>query len=528
MFRRRRTTEWTLEDVAPLEGTPLLKHATRLIAAHGDGPLPGGGWPLPDEPPRDPSKVQYMAGLLDGIGSAGDTQPALLAAAAVLDQLRSEPSTDKVHLVADRLDNIEGAAAFDTLLESLRAGKADRFRLARLARWLCTHGTKRQQVKAALAIIGAAGTPDDLDLVNTLGRLEVLTLYALVAVSNIMPAEAEQAVFALARQVEGWGRIHAFYRLAGTDDPEIKEWMLRGGYASGVLDEEVAFIAADTGDLVGALRGEPDEGLLDWCGRLLVALARGGPAKDMSDYTDGVDAIGNYLRHIGTVAPTLDRLHHLYDLEQYLTGWASNNPHIDAETRARLAGRFTALLDRPGWAALVEGGLASDDVAAVKHVLRLASRFGLDPTPVARAWLPRQPHDLYLWQAVLAAASDDDIDELVELRRQVLPWSAVKTGPANDMGGGPSYRADSCFDMILQWLRKFPGHGWEAISLGLTCRVTRNRNMALAALAEWPRNTWPDSAEDELRRLLFLEPNDKTRKRVRDLLTDTAAPETAE
>jgi hypothetical protein len=284
------------------------------------------------------------------------------------------------------------------------------------------------------------------------------------------------------------------------------------------MDEEVAYIAASTGGLAEALAGDVDEELLDWSGRLLVALAMGGPAKDMSDYPDSATALDAYLRHVGTVAATLQRLQHLYDLERYLTGWAAENPHLDDDNRQALAARTSGILQRPDWAPIVAGGLVSTDIATVKDVLRLASRFGLDPIPVIMDWLPRQPHDAFLWQTVLAAATADNIDELVDLAGRILPWSAIKTGPAKDLGVGPDYRAEACPDQIVQRLQKFPGHGWAAIELGLTCRVTRNRNLAIRTLGDWPCDTWPDGVHDALSRLLFQEPDDKARQRVQELL----------
>ena len=521
-FRSRRSADWSLADVAPLPGVPLFDHVNRLIAECGDGPLPGGGDPLPDEPPPDPAKVRFGAGVMDGIGAVrsgpGATQAAVVAASAVLDLLKDTPTGKKVHAVAERLAAIEGPHSYDQLLNSLTSGSANRLRLAELSRWLCTHGVDRQQVKAGIAMLGVSGTADDCGLVTQLGRLEELTLYSLVALSNLLEARAEQAIFALARQVDGWGRIHAFYRLADTTDADIKSWMLRGGFANDVMDEEVAYIAAATAGLKGALEGDVDDDLLDWSGRLLVALAMGGPAKDMSDYPGGAAALDAYLAHMASAAPSLKRLQHMFDIERYLTGWAADNPLITQESRTGLAERVGAILDHPAWKALAAAGLNSGDLITVKGCLRLARRFGCDPLPVVRDWLPREPYDGYLWQTILADASRGEIRELVQLASEILPFAAVTTGPAKDLGVGPEYRVEACLDQLLQRLQKLAGEGWDAIQLGLTCRVTRTRNLAIRALAGWPRDSWPDGAEDALRRLLFQEPDDGVRQRVKDLL----------
>jgi hypothetical protein len=77
---------WSLSAVAPIPGRPLLAQVQDLLPPSGRGPLPGGGEPLPDEPPRDPSKVRFGGGSLDGImsvrGGRSDGNESLAAASA--------------------------------------------------------------------------------------------------------------------------------------------------------------------------------------------------------------------------------------------------------------------------------------------------------------------------------------------------------------------------------------------------------------------------------------------------------------
>jgi hypothetical protein len=520
---KSRGGDWSLAGVDPLVGLPILEHVERLLAESGRGPLPHGGEPLPDEPPPDPAVIKFGAGSFDGIGGyregPEEDQNPLVAAAAILDLVRSRrPNTAAVHLVAQRLAALRGPGAFDRLLDAVAAARSvPRTRLATLARWLCTHGVDRQQVKAGLTLLGASGAPEDRQLIKTLGLLEELTLYALVALTNLLP-EAEQEIFELAQQVDGWGRIHAVRRLAKTTDPVIQRWLVRGGFANAVMDEEVAFIAATTGGLRTALAQDVDDELLDWVGRLLAALATGGPAQDMSDYDDGAAAISEYLVHMASASATLQRLHHLVVLERYLADSTAENPHLGAEQPSELSAQLSAVLARPEWRSLVADALSSEELTDVKSALSLVDRFDLDPVPVVRSWVPREPHDAYLWQTILARADAAMMADLVALAESILPFDAIQTGPAKDFGLGQAYRAEACLDQILQRLRKFPQQGWTAIEVGLRCRVTRTRNMALAALGEWPRDRWPDGAQEALTQLLFQEPDDKVRKRVRELL----------
>ncbi|WP_146603884.1 helix-turn-helix domain-containing protein [Micromonospora deserti] len=96
-----------------------------------------------------------------------------------------------------------------------------------------------------------------------MGALEDLTLYAVVALRRSQPDRVD-AVFDLARRVDGWDRIHAVNRLADTGDPQIKAWLLREGFRNTILDEYLAHTAATTGDLAGTLAQDTiDEALLE-------------------------------------------------------------------------------------------------------------------------------------------------------------------------------------------------------------------------------------------------------------------------
>jgi hypothetical protein len=98
-----------------------------------------------------------------------------------------------------------------------------------------------------------------------------------------------------------------------------------------------------------------------------------------------------------------------------------------------------------------------------------------------------------------------------------LPLDEIATGPADSLGLGEKYAAHSALDWILQDLKRFPGRGWGFIETGLQSPVTRNRNMALNALLEWPRPSWPEQAPSLLARLRAIEPNQKLRERLQSI-----------
>lgn len=514
---------WSLSAITPIPGRPLLAHVQDLLPPSGRGPLPHGGEPLPDEPPPDPSKVRFGGGSLDGImslrGGRSDGNEPLAAASAVIGLTRKTlPSTKEVHVAANAIAAFAGPDAMDRFLEAIRtSGSFSRTRIAGLGRWLCEHAVTRQQAKAGLGLLGISGRPDDAALIVRLGLLEELTLYSVVALKNLLP-DAGPALYDLAQQVSGWGRIHCIHRLKDSALPEVRYWLLHGGYQNGIMTEEVAFIAATAGGLRAALDTEPDDEILDHAGALLEALAYGGPAEDMTSYSDGGAALTAYLTRMTGAAASLERAGHLSTLDRYLHGWAGDNPLLSAAALQQLRSQIEQVLAEPRWQGPVHAGLSGDDLREVRKALAIARRFGLDPVPVAREWITREPHDGYLWQTLANAASRDEMAKLILLAETLLPFTALPTGPARDLGTGPGFKANHCFELILQRLKDFPGLGWPAVTIGLDSRVTRTRHMALRVLAARPPDTWPEGTTESIQAMAWRDPDNGVKKRARTIL----------
>ena len=317
-------------------------------------------------------------------GGRSDGNESLAAASAVISLTRETPSTRDLHVAANAIAAFKGPHAMDRFLQAIRAsGSFSRTRVADIGRWLCEHGVTRQQAKAGLGLPGISGRPDDASVISQLGLLEELTLYSVVALKNLLP-DADPALYDLAQQVSGWGRIQCIYRLKDSALPEVRYWLLHGGYQNGVMTEEVAYIAATAGDHRAGLDTEPDDEILDHAGALLEALANGGPAEDMTNYSDGEAALARYLTRMATAAASVERAGHLYTLDRYLHGWAGDNPLLSAAALQQLRSQIEQILAEPRWRGRVQTRLASDDLREVRKGLAIARRFGLDPIPHGR------------------------------------------------------------------------------------------------------------------------------------------------
>src|SRR5690349_12117187 len=287
---------WRMPPLPRDEAPTYLAHALALATLYGPGPWPSGGEPLPDavlSTRRGP--VLMSDAVSDGIvthhmRSHGpvDVTPLADTVQALVQHPPTAQALRSLHDAAAALSPVQVA---DPLLAELRRRDLPTERLREVGRWLAEHGTRRAAVAVGIVLLGPAGDHRDRHLLQLLGALEDLSLYAVVALRRSQ-SDRDTAVFELAQRVDGWGRIHAVKRLAGTADPEIKAWLLRDGFRNRILDEYLAHTAATTGDLAGALAQDTvDEALLDGAGDMLLALCRGGPARDITDYPEAPQAI---------------------------------------------------------------------------------------------------------------------------------------------------------------------------------------------------------------------------------------------
>lgn len=523
-MRLRSPREWNLEALDPPAGTSFLAHTEQLLAQQLRGPLRKGGEPLPDDEPPASDGVGWAPGARDAVvgGGAKGNDP-VVAAAAVLDFLRHAPDNRRLRVVLERLDGITGPAAADRLVDAVRLDhRLDHARLAQLARWLCEHGTTRTAVKGGIALLGIAGSADDVALIKKLGLLEELTLYAVVALQRVSPDPAK-SILALAREVDGWGRINAIRRLKDSDDEEVRAWLLRGG--AGGPDElmEIALIAATTGRLADALERDADEALLDGAGSLLSALVGFCPGGDISRYEDVGRAMRAYVRRVSDAPVTLGRTSQLYDIYRYL-GSNADNAHLDQKEREDLKNTYREVLRRPEHREAVRTALIKATGIQFNAALVLAKPFNFDATRAVRERLLAAPWDLFLWQWFVASPDVDRVRAGVTLAEEILPLHRLATGASASLGFGPQFDMDTVLGYVVSRLEPVPDTGWNLIRTALSNRVVGNRRTAVRVLKSRPIDTWPAGVTETIRELAWRDPADDVRSDARELAGAFAGP----
>ncbi|WUH98186.1 hypothetical protein OHR68_32500 [Spirillospora sp. NBC_00431] len=410
----------------------------------------------------------------------------------------------------------------DDLVKELRARDLPRESLHGVARHLAEYGSARDTVKLGIAVLGECGDERDRELLLLLGALEELTLYAVVALVKTQP-DRQRAAYELARRVENWGRIHAVERLKGSDDPEIKAWLLREGFRNGVMNDYLAHIAATTGGLYTALlEPEVDEPLLKGAGNILATLALiGGPAKDMTDYDDAVPAMHRYAELAAAAEPTLDMLHDLLTINRCALrpdsgiDWPRDEPE-------RLTRRYEELLAGPVWRELVLATLNDPhDCGPYGFDMALSCAGQLDMPVLAEALrhLEKDPSSAYAWSWAVEHSDSETVGSVIALAMRVLPLDVLTGGPTVSRGVGPEYALDRVLAAVINDLDEHPGAGVEILRRCLSARMAPTRRRALRILTSWPPEHRPSGLRAWIRAAAATEPDGKLQKEMQALLT---------
>lgn len=517
---------WSLESLTPPWGSleSIFQHV-RLNRPD----------PLPDESVvRGKNQFGWSAGAWDGVMGhswKGTDPPArgseiVLTLRSLLERADARTISTLYRLVVEEplLPSLE--LLVGELTESLSS--VDRGRLLEIGRYFATRSPHRESVKFGISLIGLVGEQPDIDTLKILGKNEEFTLYVSSALNQVAP-EPEQALWELAKEVKGWGRIQTVERLKGTQNAAIKAWMLRDGFRNTVMDEYLACVCARTGRLDEALNQQfVDDALLDGAADIIHALITGGPAEGIDDYAESANACEAYVNHVWSRRNL--GLRHFLAIAKL--GWFLSHPDGWNErerlgwTESRRSGlRATCddIISWERWRSQIQQSLDSTDEFAFYQADSAASTLGIDTWDIHFNRVKVAPLTSSSWFRLMQQTNESRIDEVVTYVEATLPFDQIETGPADEMGLGPEFLPHQALDWVLQDLSRFPGKGWRLIKAGMHSPAERNRNMAINALASWRRQDWPADAVHLIMKAHEAEPVDSIKRRLGDLLEDKAS-----
>ena len=500
-FRR-----WTLSGVErPWGNEPSIHRAVQKGIDPATGKLRADSTELPDSPEPDPDAVAWAPGALDGVlghhtpGEDEEIRARQLHAA--LERLLAAPTLAHFRKFYELVSDATSLGAIDQLTDLVRGdGALSPERVHALGSVLAKEAPRREAVKFGLALLGTIVGAEDDQLLLELGAHEEFTLFAAVALIN--QGRGDEVLCALARRVDGWGRIQVVERLAKTSNPEIKSWLLREGFRNSVMDEYLAHTCAVAGELHVALQApDVDRELLRGAAGILTALANGGPAEDLADYEHADAAISAFVEQLERNPLDLELLAALDAL--------SAREEVSAELKRRL----TTLRAGPNVRSLIESGLTATDPNDFWRADQAARARGMDTFAHHERRVLAGELDVSLF-SLLQAATAHTIARALTATRAQLPLEKVASGAADALGFGPEFVHHTHLDFVLQVLPRFPGHGVDFLLAGLKSPVIRNRNGAVRVLASWTPKRWSPELTASFAQAVAAEPDDDVRERM--------------
>jgi hypothetical protein len=506
----------------------ILEFVRSHIATDQPGMIEGGDTLPDDERVGAGLKFRWAAGAMDGVathhmGTGASDDAVRKTVELVLAYSRQPTAINKLavyqHIIVEHVVSI-----IDPVIEALvKEEGINHDRLYELSHSFVTESPDREPVKFGLAILGLFRQSANEELFQTLGRHDEFTLFCAVALANSSD-DHDESLWTLARNVTGWGRIHVVERLARTENPAIKNWMLRDGFRNSVMYEYLAATCARAGGLLAALSDDHvDRELLTAAGEIIQALIAGGPAEGIDDYEDGRPVIELYLGYMASFAETVEDFLHVNSIKGFLdedeSVWAGRYDAVwSPECRDNVRILCDSILGRPEWADRIRAKLGSDDEVEFAHADQAAKSLGIETWDVHWRRLQLKPADPGRWYHVMTQCDEDRIGKVIEFAEANLDLASIATGAADEFGLGRGFEQHSCLGSILQELRRFPGRGARLIETGLKSPVVRNRNMAAIALNGWPREEWSSGLEKLLARAAECDPNEGVREQIQKVL----------
>lgn len=513
----------------PWDHRPSILEFVRSHITFGKPGMTEDGYTLPDEDRIDQgSKIRWAAGAMDGVtthhmGKGENDEAVRKMVELVLAFSRQPTAKNKAaayqHIIAEHIVSI-----IDPAIEALLNEKGiNHERLYELAYSFVSESPDREPVKFGIAILGLFRKSSHEELFQTLGRHDEFTLFCAVALAN-SSENHDVSLWTLARSVNGWGRIHVVERLAQTENPAVKNWLLREGFRNSVMYEYLAATCARAGGLLASLSEDHvDRELLTAAGEIIQALISGGPAEGIDDYEDASPVIEYFLDHMATSAETVEDFLHVKSIKGYLdeedSYWAKRyDDRWSSDCRDRLRSLCDSILGRAEWLGRVRDRLGSENELEFAHADQAAKALGIDTWDIQWRRLQCKPSDSGRWYHVMALCDENRISTVIDFASASIALARIATGAADELGLGRSFEQHSCLGFILQELWRFPGKGATLIEAGLRSPVVRNRNMAVAALAGWSQADWPAGIEQRLEEAARCEPIEDVRERMQKAL----------
>ncbi len=387
-----------------------------------------------------------------------------------------------------------------------------------LGRWLATRSPDREPAKLGISILGWWPGSQDLDTFLRMGKHEAFTLFAAVAIDNTIGREGDESIWELARATHRWGRIQCVWRLDGTTDSRIRDWLLREGFDNDVHIGYTAKTCAETGELSTRLRPGCDAKVFTAGGRLLSALvSTEGPGAFISEIAEGGSLTQRWTQLAVKRASTLRHLASTLFIHSELT-----DPNTDFQAwdgsdwtpqlRQEAIRNCETIINKPQWQPKIRQALRGDDANEAYLAAWAAELTKLRPFDMAMDRLKRDPTDSAWWYWAGQWADANQMDILLAAADAELPLDEICSRPTTDIGLLENSEACHSLGGLIKGLTRFPGKGAPILERALKGRTLSLRWEAGRTLGAWGKDNWPDGIASAMRAAAVREPDPETQK----------------
>jgi hypothetical protein len=480
-----------------------------------EGRLPSD-FKLPDGE-HAPNEIRYAPGAMDGIGIYHGGEKENDEAAARIVKLLITGNTAEIPAIVKKHRTLQ---LIDPILHAIRENteNLDAEHVALYAQGLAFENDDVELVKLGIGILGLFDWSDNLEMQEqlvTLGLYDEFTLYVVVAAQQW--DNANEVVFRIAQNVDGWGKIHAVEWLEPESD-EIRDWILRHGCDNAVMDAYLGLECANKGRLIEALRkDEIDDELFNSVCVLMDALFDEGPVAGISEYEYAEEAVRLYLQHALTHARTLKHLWHILNVPTDSYGDVKIS---DKRRKAR-----DEITRRESWRTMILETLAKPSEDDFFYAVNTGSRLGMDISEQLFSAVMGDPIRHTMWIRDVYK-NPENAKALTELLERTLPLDKMSTGMNDYLFAAEYWREHSALEEALIGLGEYPNLGKPLVLAGLNSPIVRERNQACHTLEEWgkalsqPISTVAPDLFEALKNIAVIEVNEDTRETMTKLIED--------
>ncbi len=199
--------------------------------------------------------------------------------------------------------------------------------LKHTAFYMIYNSTNVECVKYGLEILELMAEIDERGktAIRRLGLCDEFSAQAVWIFSRLEGGNDE--IFNLAKNLSGWGRIHAVAELE-PETPEIKKWLLFEGIDNYVSPQYSALTVWKKAGVGEMLKGEISEEEFHAVSRILYALVDEGPAEGISGLDDAEEAVRDYLKAAGKTTLVIEDYEAVFDIRYWAADEDNDYPDI--------------------------------------------------------------------------------------------------------------------------------------------------------------------------------------------------------